>query len=117
MTHGYRHFVRLSMIKGKEMMKHAKITQKTGKAIDFIDPHSLWQRTSNEETNRLLKQYLQKITEPSVYIQQEELDEIRQLTEYTATQDTGLAHAAGSIRRAAQINPPPVGTLFNSVAS
>lgn len=53
----------LTYHKGKEMTLHKQLTTNTGMAVYFYDPHSPWQRGSNENTNRLFRQYLPKGTD------------------------------------------------------
>jgi transposase, IS30 family len=99
----------LTWDQGSEMANHLQIADATGLDIYFCDPHSPWQRGTNENTNGLLRQYLAKGSDLSFYgpglldqIAQELNDRPRKTLNWRTPAEALTALLSGSSE------PPPV---------
>jgi IS30 family transposase len=67
--------------KAEEMAEHKRFTLATQVAVYFCDPQSPWQRGTNENTNRLLRQYFSKGLDLAAYTQDQLNEVARELNE------------------------------------
>ena len=89
---------------GKEMAKHRELLIDTGVQVYFCDPHSPWQRGSNENTNGLLRQWMPKGTDLSV-LGPDDLREIERLLNGRPRETLGKAKPCDKLAQVLALTP------------
>jgi IS30 family transposase len=89
----------LTWDRGKEMAQHVRFSVATKVAVFFCDPHSPWQRGSNENTNGLLRQYFPKGSDLSVH-SQSQLNKVAREMNMRPRQTLGFATPAAILKAA-----------------
>lgn len=86
----------LAYDQGKEMAHPAELAKRLKLKVYFCDPHGPWQRPTNENMNGLVRQYLPKGLDLSIY-SQKQLDQIAESLNTRPQAMQGLSNAAGSV--------------------